>query len=295
MHTLEKRIEEIIEKWYEDNEGFCREKTELKNKLDNWLQVVTDEEAAILLELFAHSTYFSKRKINTLFCNNYEDMQNKGYSIFTAIESQDIRQNSSHIYLNEFAMVANVSEYSIIPMLTALKKEDWVYINQIVFLDDIIGTGKTVIDYFDTVKKLFEGKKILLWVVCITQSAKEKIEQYAKENDISLEILAYKIEKKAFESGYIFDLEEADRNKLIITKLEKRMWGRNTKYILGKDESQCLLSFYNDTPNNTLSSFWHGEEPWHPIFERKIKQRPAWLKEKKRERVNKNYERHEQG
>jgi ribosomal protein L30E len=293
MDTIGKRTEDIIEEWYKNNKGFCKDKDELRNKLDGWLKDVTETEARILLELFAHSSYFSKRKVNNIFFDYYKKMKNKGYSIFTAIESQDIRQNSSHTYLNEFALVSGVSDYSIVPMLTGFEKGNLAYIKQIVFIDDIVGTGKTVTDYFETVKHLFAGKKIILWVVCITKYAKEKIEQYAEDNGISLDIWAYKVEEKAFEGGYIFDIEEASQNELIILDLEKRLWQdkKTDEFILGKDKSQCLLSFYNDTPNNTLSSFWFCSASWKPIFSRKKKQKPMWLKDKKRERTNKNYER----
>lgn len=292
MDTIGKRAEDIIEEWYKNNKDFCKDKDELRNKLDGWLKGATETEAKILLELFAHSSYFSKRKVNSIFLDYYKKMKNKEYSIFTAIESQAIRQNSSHTYLNEFALVSRVSDYSIVPMLTGFEKGNLAYIKQIVFIDDIVGTGKTVTDYFETVKHLFTEKKIILWVICITECAKQKIEQYAKDNHINLDICAYKVEEKAFEGGYIFDVEEAGQNELIILDLEKRLWQdkKTDEFILGKDKSQCLLSFYNDTPNNTLSSFWFCSASWEPIFIRKKKQKPKWLKDKKRERTNRNYE-----
>lgn len=292
MHEMGKKMDAIVDEWYQNNEGFCDGKTELRSKLEGWLKGAEEDEADILLDLFAHSAYFSKRKVNHIFLGYYNEIEDGGHSIFTAIESQEIRQNSSHTYLNEFALVSGVSEYSIVPMLTGFEKENLKYVKQIVFLDDIIGTGKTVTDYFETVKRYFKGKKISLWVICITERAKEKIRKYAEDNDICLEIRAYRVEKKAFEGGYIFDVEEAAKNKLIIMDLEKRLWRdkKTEEFILGKDKSQCLLSFYNDTPNNTLSSFWFCSDSWEPVFRRKNKSKPLWLREKKRERTKRNYE-----
>lgn len=292
MQKIGERIDEIVDEWYKTSEGFCKGKIELKNKLEGWLKGAREDEAIILLELFSHSSYYSKRKVNNIFLEYYKKIENKEYSIFTAIESQEIRQNSSHTYLNEFALISGVSDYSIVPMLTGFEEENLRYINQIVFIDDIVGTGKTVTDYFETVKHLFIEKKIILWVICITRCAKEKIEQYAKDNDINLDLYAYRVEEKAFEGGYIFDIEEAHQNELIILNLEKRLWKdkKTEEFIMGKDNSQCLLSFYNDTPNNTLSSFWFCSSSWEPIFSRKKKQKPMWLKDKKRERKNRNYE-----
>lgn len=47
-------------------------------------------------------------------------------------------------------------DYSIVPMLTGFEIESLDYINQIVFIDDIVGTGKTVTDYFKT---MFRDKR----------------------------------------------------------------------------------------------------------------------------------------
>lgn len=300
MDTNGEKINCIAEEWYKSNLHFCKDKEELISKLESWLGGAEPEEAEILLELFAHSKYFSKRKVYKIFLDFYKNLRDKGHTFFTAIESQQIRQNSSHIYLNEFALVSGVPEYNVIPMLIGLAQKDLEnlkYIKQIVFIDDIVGTGKTVEDYFKKIKEIIAGKKIFLWVVCITEYAKHRIEQYARENNIEIEICAYGVEKKAFQGGYIFDLEEASRNELIIADLEKRLWkdrqveeDKKDEFVLGKDKSQCLLSFYNDTPNNTLSSFWFCNDSWKPIFKRKKKQEPLWLKDKKRERTNRNYE-----
>ena len=74
MDTIGKRAEDIIEEWYKNNKDFCKDKDELRNKLDGWLKGATETEAKILLELFAHSSYFSKRKVNSIFLDYYKKM-----------------------------------------------------------------------------------------------------------------------------------------------------------------------------------------------------------------------------
>lgn len=292
MSTCDDKIQSIVEGWQKNNEGFCKDQEKLKNKLKEWTRSADENETGILLRLFENSHYFSKRKVNNIFLNFYKTLKNKEYSIFTAIESQEIRHNSSHVYLNEFALVSEVSEYSIIPVFSVLQASILNYIKQIVFIDDIIGSGKTVIDYFEIIKDRLKNKKVYIWVVCITEIAKVEVEKYANKNSLSITIRAERIEKKAFEKGYIFDLDEAEQNELIIKNLEKKLWnGQQSEYVLGKNDSQCLLSFYNDTPNNTLSSFWVCNQSWKPIFYRKKKKKPEWFKEKKRDRMKKNYER----
>lgn len=288
---LEKKIDEISLEWYEANKGFCENKEKLADKIKGWINNADENEKSILLDLFKKSKYYSKSTINKVFLQFYNKLENKEYSLFTAIESQDIRQNSSHSYLNEFALISDVSEYNIIPMLSGFPKQDLKYIKNIVFLDDIVGTGQTIIDFFDTILEILDGKKIYIWVICITAEAKIKLEEYALNYKLQLEICFGNIEEKAFKEGYIFDISQASHNKLSILNLEKKLWNKDKcDYFLGKDDSQCLVSFYNDTPNNTLSSFWFFSESWNPIFERKKKKQPAWLKEKKKERRRINYE-----
>lgn len=59
------------------------------------------------------------------------------------------------------------------------------------------------------------------------------------------------------------------------------------KCILGYEQSEALLAFFYDTPNNTLSSFWF-ENPdigWNPLFPRKRDLRsPNWGKDIKIQR-----------
>lgn len=75
------------------------------------------------------------------------------------------------MYLNEFAIISEVDDYSISPMISSFQKENMKYIKNIVFLDDIIGTGQTVIDFLDTILEQIRDKKTYIWVICITKEA----------------------------------------------------------------------------------------------------------------------------
>lgn len=127
MSACDDKIQSIVEGWQKNNEGFCKDQEKLKNKLKEWTRSADENETDILLRLFENSHYFSKRKVNNIFLNFYKTLKNKEYSIFTAIESQEIRHNSSHVYLNEFALVSEVSEYSIIPVFSVLQASNLNY------------------------------------------------------------------------------------------------------------------------------------------------------------------------
>lgn len=50
--------QELIEKWCQENDGFCDDSKELYLKLHKWLDVATNEEQQILLSLFEFSHFF---------------------------------------------------------------------------------------------------------------------------------------------------------------------------------------------------------------------------------------------
>lgn len=285
---------DLIEKWYQENEGFCNDSKELDLKLHKWLKVASNEEQQILLSLFEFSHFFSKKKVFAHFAELYNKLCDKEYTLFSTIESQDYRNNSSHGYLSELYLTLKLSDYNIIHSISCFPIDNMKYIRNIVFVDDIIGTGKTVIDFFDEILDYLSGKKIYLWVVCITEDAYERIEKYANENKLEIKVQEKWIEKKAFKKGYIFDGKDSDEKEKMILAYETRMWKKDSLNILGRNNSQCLVSFYNDTPNNTLSSFWYDKEPYKAIFYRRKKEKPKWLSEREKDRRRMNYKRKEE-
>lgn len=284
---------ELIEKWCQENEGFCDNSKELDLRLHKWLEVASNEEQQILLSLFEFSHFFSKKKVFAHFVELYKKLCDKEYTLFSAIESQDYRNNSSHGYLSELHLALKLSDYNIIHSISCFPIGDMKYIRNIVFVDDIIGTGKTVTDFFDEILDYLFGKRIYLWVVCITEDAYEKIKKYANENKLVIKVQEKRIEKKAFKRGYIFDGEDSDKKEKMILAYETRMWKKDNLNILGRYNSQCLVSFYNDTPNNTLSSFWYDKAPYKAIFYRRKKEKPKWkqMSERNKDRRMENYKR----
>lgn len=246
----------LLDEWIKNNPDFVNSKLELQDKINNWLTPANNLEREILFQLFLNSKYYSFSKIKNFFYNNYVEHDNKEKTVYSAIESKDYKYNSSNIYLNSFA-ISTADKINPKNILSSIRGIDSIGVTDIVFLDDIVGTGKTFIKFLTSNLVELSKVKIHLWVVCITKTAKDKIEKYQKENNIDINIKQLSIEKKAFETGYIFKSKKTcDYNKTIIKSYEEKIWGGNNNQILGYDKSQCVVSFYNNTPNNTLSSFW---------------------------------------
>ena len=290
-----------IQSWYEKNKEFEKNIEEVNKKISLWLSDTTEEQKQILFKLFLNSRFYGKKNIFSRFRTWYEQIKDAGYNIYTAIESQKYRHNSSHMFLYEFTLAVDVSEDDIKHSLKYMSVDEVKYVDNIIMMDDIIGTGKTVIDFFNSILEYLSGKTVYLWVLCCTEEALYKLKEYESGIDFKLEIKYDRIEKKAFCKDYVFNEGEIEHKKEVIENFEKNLWKKRRKnkdeFILGKDDSQCLVSFYNDTPNNTLSSFWYEDEKRQAIFKRKIKKKnkSTRLNSKKRKRREENYKAKENG
>ena len=70
--------------------------------------------------------------------------------------------------------------------------------------------------------------------------------------------------------------------------------------IWGKGNAEGLVSFYNNTPNDTLGIFWKETNENEPLFPRNNDIRPKWRKMKKNRKYRKfqnanNFRRNENG
>lgn len=88
--------------------------------------------------------------------------------------------------------------------------------------------------------------------------------------------------KNAFEIGYIFK----DKTPMISYNNMCDEIGLND-YRFGYNEDSTLLTFYYNTPNNTLGVFWSEENNHKPYFKRHIK-RPSLMSLKQGSKKRKN-------
>ena len=142
----------------------------------------------------------------------------------------------------------------------------------IVFFDDMIGSGNQAIKFAN---KNFNGLKRKPYYAAVfgfTDGAKKIKESNLYDEVIVGERLANS--DSAFHpQSTIFEGGERDAIKLLCTKYGTELYPAHP---LGYDDSQALLAFSHNTPNNTLPIIWAGVEsesepsfPWHPLFPRK--------------------------
>lgn len=151
-------------------------------------------------------------------------------------------------------------------------------INHLVFIDDFCGNGNQAITY---IKSLVEQIKVLnnqcrveYFVLVANKSGLEAVKQETKV-DRAEAIFELDESFKCFGKSsryFVSNPAEVDRVSCQ-TMCEKYGNSRykDAKSAMGYDEGELLLSFFHNTPNNTLPIFWTDAKGWYPIFNRIIK------------------------
>ena len=133
-------------------------------------------------------------------------------------------------------------------------------------------------------RKSYLDKEVILLVIEAVEEAKLYIKSELEKEGINIKIMAYTTKEKALKSL----LEE--EKKMFLDMSQKR--GISLKYILGFEEAEALMAFYNNTPNDTLGLFWFTSKENNPIFPRKLEEKPQWKfdREEKIKRRRQQYE-----
>lgn len=168
-------------------------------------------------------------------------------------------------------------------------------VKTVIFLDDITGSGQTMYGMVKScVKKNPWIKNTKIWIACLC-GRKRKIVDKAKELrkmglDVEGDVLF------SLNKCYTNSLEDIQR-KTLVEPYEKRINDQNNLLsndtepdcTMGYKGNQLLVSFYYNTPNNTLSLFWRKTKiSPDPLFVRFPKPRPniSWLSKRKKQVLN---------
>lgn len=169
--------------------------------------------------------------------------------------------------------VDNIVELGKLPK--AIKNEK---IKCLVFVDDIIGSGKSICDNLgdlfnddEIIEALTENPvKIFIGIICGFQKAKAKLERKIKslKRDIEIHICDILDDTDiCFSDSSKFFPDSSSRLEAKAVCYE---FGSNLepKQPLGFSDSQTLIVFPKTCPNNTLPVLWKKTKDWIPLFER---------------------------
>ena len=148
-------------------------------------------------------------------------------------------------------------------------------INHIVFIDDFCGSGNQAVRY---IKRLVEQIKTLndkCWVEYFVLVAnKTGLERVKSETIVDRAEAVFELDEsfKCFgdvSRYFVSNPAEVDKAscRAICEKYGKER-AKDAKSAMGYDDDELLLSFFHNTPNNTLPIFWTDDKEWYPIFNR---------------------------
>ena len=147
----------------------------------------------------------------------------------------------------------------------------------IVFIDDFLGTGKTTCDFWDqkvmAIKERSCNARFHLVALIALQKATERVKNHTGLDVICPQILddSYRV----FDSNSRIFREDGERTvaKSICSFYGNRLFSGEDA--LGYKDSQALLGFHHNIPDNTLPVIWaekqRSGEQWYPLFKRKQK------------------------
>jgi hypothetical protein len=164
-----------------------------------------------------------------------------------------------------------------LPGVTSSEEQGPKHVDQYIFIDDLCATGGQVVDYsrwiLETVKRVHPKAFVAYFPLFATSSALERVRTETQFDRVAA-VVEMDETFRCFNPRSRFYLKVAppiDRGAAQQTSLH---YGSVLcpPHPLGYDDSQLILGFSHNTPDNTLPIFW--EEPndllptWNPVFRR---------------------------
>lgn len=298
MLDKEKVFEQCFDRW--DDTDYKIEY--FMENYDEWFEQIPSEIQNTVLELLSFFEYYSQSRINSYLHQLYFDLEkhkdyNEESTYYTPLKSKKGIANSSGDYLYSYRQIHNISKYRIIEDLKTYnetQKNKISKIQNIVIIDDYCGSGSSLRFFIEKNIEYLIGKKIFYMVTYIMEESISEIEKISKDNNIKINIIFINKGVKAFENK-LFQSKKEEQRKLL-QKNSKKI-NIPDSLALGWHNSESLVSFYNDTPNNTIGLFWFDSKNYFSLFPRDSetthqtkRPTPRTLKEAKDNRNNQNYD-----
>lgn len=180
-----------------------------------------------------------------------------------------IYANENKIYVDNAISLDKISD--------VLKKKSDV--KAIVFIDDIIASGNSAVASLNTLNDqcgtLLEEQKIKVFISAICgfhmgiERLEDAIEKVPFEAEVIVSDLLTEIDQCfSFTSEIFSSSDDRNRAKQIVLEHGRLLTKRHP---LGYEDTQLLVAFHDNCPNNTLPILWCNstrEKQWIPLFKR---------------------------
>jgi hypothetical protein len=244
-----------------------------------WLNNFEKNEIKLAIDLLSkltvYTSYEIEESLNTNFIKLYPKIENNEIVIIHPI-GEFGKSGSLISYFVQKTNFFQKNRKKIIltsSINNSLLEAGKVY--DIVLIDDFIGTGKTIIDYYNNSIKDFRGSVREIHLNCVAgidfgvSKVKPLFDRVSVEKS--------HIFKKAFSgsSSYFGYRKFYDHRALSYKygeKLSRKVRLKNgtlkSSHALGFNNSQGLVAFSYGSPNNSLPIFWANKDGWKPLIPR---------------------------
>ncbi len=277
IRTKSDEIEALLTGWglILDTAEWDVKKAQIKLWLSNFLASEIEDAFTILTKVqYKHPNFISTaiaklaREIANIFDDNLS-----GVKFFPLGRSPS---SSGGMYLYDYRKALSLSEENVpyIEFDKALANT-----RALVFFDDMIGSGNQAILFANENLERLGIESYYVAIFAFNDGLKRVKDEACFKDVICGDRLSD--EERAFHPDSLvfndFDLATRERLETLCLHYGNELY---PDHPLGYDDSQALLAFPHNTPNNTLPIIWASTEnekvkgyPWNPIFERKKKDR----------------------
>ena len=266
-----------LKKWC-NGEARLDERLEFFSKeFESWLQQIPESNQTTVITLIEHLEYHSHRTTNTCLKNLHSELVKytnitDDNTIYVFIKSEDGISNSSNDYWTEYKLINNLNKNICIENMESIAPEAWLYIQNFVFIDDFCGSGKSFINELKKDPERYKNKNVFFITIHAMMQAFDSVRLYCSKAGINIILLSAFTQDKAFEQNYFEDNALAKNEVMNMSKILNIPKSAR----MGYDDSQSLVAFYNNTPNNTLGFIRYDTENYKSIFPRRKDHIPQW-------------------
>ena len=263
---------------------------------NEWIASLPPEVTQIIMSMLEHFDYYSHQDSNIMLRALHEKLCKQCDSempeaLYTYIKKKNGKICSSIDYWLEYRMINQIDKNYCTDDICAFPVDDWQAVDSIVVIDDCCGTGGSLEKFLKNSGKDFSGKTIYYPVLHALNASTSILRQIEDLHDVTIKLLAINERDKASE---IVSGKDAEATRELLVNASKKM-EINPDYSLGKDNSEGLMAFHNNTPNNTIGLFWFESDKNKPVLPRDYGETPSWrpkttqMKAQKKARKKNNY------
>ena len=265
---------------------------------NRWFGGFSKEEQIVVKTLLESFDYYSLQFINVQLQLLYNRLTDDYHvsdldAAFTPIKKKNGQFNSSTQYYSDFNRINCINKKSCFDDIKLIDQTIWEKIENLVIVDDICGTGDSLKSFLEFTQRDYSGKTIYYIVIHALEAGENYLREIEEKYNTTIVLITSNCRGKAFELDEVRAIEGA---KETIEQFSEDQ-DINKKYMMGYKDSQGLVAFYNNTPNNTIGLFWCLTDTYTPIFPRMISKEPIWnrrpsinsMKEGRNNRKKANY------